>query len=108
MAAFRSVVFACAASIACASALAQQEVRGSIGSTAFCLFQVPSDDPARQRWINLGIVQYVEAMRNELRIAYGGGNFGAGHELRLVYGGPEEALAQLERMRQTAAACAGR
>ncbi|MGE5468724.1 MAG: hypothetical protein ACM3Y9_14985 [Ignavibacteria bacterium] len=98
-------MFACAALAACA---AWGQSPAPAGSTAFCLVQVPSDDPAKQRWINLGIVQYVETTQNELRVVYGGGNFGAGHDLRLVYASPEEALAQLDRMRAAAAACAGR
>lgn len=104
MSAVRLLVVACLALSAWASAWAQP----ARGSSSFCLLQVPSDDPAKQRWINLGIVQYIETTQNELRIAYGGGNFGAGHDLRLVYASPEEALAQLDRMRQAAADCAAR
>lgn len=105
MAAIRSIVATCIALSTCVAATAQPELRGPVGSTAFCLLEVPSGEPGKQRWINLGIVQYVEAANSELRIVYGGGNFGAGHELRLVYGSPEEAHAQIERMRQVAAAC---
>lgn len=89
----------------CAAAMAQPAPR-AVGSTAFCLLEVPSNEPGKQRWINLGHVQYVETANNELRIFYGGGNFGSGHEIHLLYGSPEEALAQLDRMRQAAAACA--
>jgi hypothetical protein len=108
MSAVRLLVVACLALLAWASAWAQTARRSATGSTAFCLLQVPSDDPSKQRWINLGIVQYVETMQNELHIVYGGGNFGAGHDLRLVYASPEEAAAQLDRMRQAAADCAAR
>ena len=52
------------------------------GSTAFCLFPVPADGGI-QRWINLGIVQYVEARNDDVRIYYGGGNLGSGHEARI-------------------------
>lgn len=104
----RSLVLACAASAACVAAWAQPQAKPSNGSTAFCLLQVPAEDPGKQRWINLGMVQYVETSSNELRIVFGSGNVGSGYELRLVYGSPEEAAAQVERMRQAAAACTGR
>ncbi|MBL8459813.1 MAG: hypothetical protein JNM92_10665, partial [Zoogloea sp.] len=37
------------------------------GSTAFCLFPVPADGGV-QRWINLGIVQYVDVRTDEVRL----------------------------------------
>ena len=77
----------------------------SAGSTAFCLFEVPADDNGRRKWINLGIVQYVELGRNELRLSYGGGNFGGGHETRMAVASPADGAALLDRIRQTAAAC---
>jgi hypothetical protein len=101
----RVFIVACAAMAVCASVRADAAVTGVTGSLAFCLFRVPGDEPGRQRWINLGMVQYVETARNELRIIYGGGSFGAGHEVRIAYANAEEVFAQLERMRQTAAAC---
>lgn len=75
------------------------------GSTAFCLFELPADAGDRRRWINLGIVQYVEADVQEVRIAYGGGNFGSGHEARVAVSGPAAAEALVERMRAAAADC---
>jgi len=75
------------------------------GSTAFCLYEVPTDETGKRRWINLGIVQYVEATRSEVRIFYGAGSFGAGHEARFTVGSMEEAAAILEKMRRVAAAC---
>lgn len=75
------------------------------GSTAFCLFEVPSDEPGKRRWINLGIVQYVEATRTELRIYYGGGSLGSGHEVRIPFAGMEEAATLMEKLRKTATAC---
>lgn len=75
------------------------------GSTAFCLFELPPDREGRRRWINLGIVQYVEAEAQELRIAYGGGNLGSGHEARIAVAGVDDALALIERMRAAAARC---
>lgn len=75
------------------------------GSTAFCLFEVPVDEPGKRRWINLGIVQYVEATRTEVKIAYGAGSFGAGHEAKFAVSSTEEAAAILEKMRRVAATC---
>lgn len=75
------------------------------GSTAFCLYEVPADEVGKRRWINLGIVQYVEATRSELKISYGGGGFGSGHEARISVGSMEEALTVLEKIRRVAAAC---
>lgn len=75
------------------------------GSTAFCLYEIPVDEGGKRRWINLGIVQYVEATRTELKIAYGGGFFGAGHEAKIPVASLEEALTLLEKMRRVAAAC---
>jgi hypothetical protein len=74
------------------------------GSTAFCLFEVPGDD-GRRKWINLGIVQYVELGRNDLRLYFGGGNFGGGYETRISVANPADGLALMDRIRQAAAAC---
>lgn len=75
------------------------------GSTAFCLFELPGEYEDRKRWVNLGVVQYVEAGRHEVRIAYGGGNFGGGYEARIPVASAGEALAVVDRMRKAAAAC---
>ncbi len=75
------------------------------GSTAFCLFPVPAEG-GLQRWINLGIVQYVEARPDDVRIYYGGGNLGSGHEARIPVKSREEADAVLARLRRSAALCA--
>jgi len=75
------------------------------GAGGFCLFQLPPEQNSSPRWINLAIVQFVEAAPRELRITYGGGNFGSGHEARIPVAHADEALAHLERMRQAAAAC---
>ncbi|HET7776552.1 MAG TPA: hypothetical protein VFK74_09305 [Azospira sp.] len=74
------------------------------GSAAFCLFEI-APDTERRLWLNLGIVQYLEWRPNELRIFYGGGNLGSGHEYRLA-AGKEEARAFIEKMQAAAALCA--
>lgn len=75
------------------------------GSTAFCLYEIPTDETGKRRWINLGIVQYVEATRTELKISYGGGGFGSGYEAKIPVASMEDALVVLEKMRRVAAAC---
>lgn len=75
------------------------------GSTAFCLYEVPTDENGKRRWINLGIVQYVEATRSDVKILYGAGAFGSGHEVRIAVGGMDEAQLILEKMRRIASAC---
>ncbi len=75
------------------------------GSTAFCLYEIPVDEAGKRRWINLGIVQYVEATRTELKISYGGGGFGSGHDVKIAIASMEDAAVILEKMRRVAAAC---
>lgn len=75
------------------------------GSTSFCLYELPGEEGGKKRWINLGIVQYVEAGRNEVKIGYGGGRFGSGYEVRIPVANAEEAFQQIEHMRKAAAAC---
>jgi hypothetical protein len=75
------------------------------GSIAFCLYEIPLDEAGKRRWINLGIVQYVEATRTEVKIAYGAGGLGSGHEAKIPVTSIEEAAAILEKMRRVAAAC---
>lgn len=100
----------CLATLACLAAVwAEIPAAGAQpvipGSTAFCLFEVPHDENGKRRWINLGIVQYVEATATEVKIFYGGGSFGSGHETRIPVAGMEAALQVLEKMRRVAAAC---
>lgn len=74
------------------------------GSAAFCLYELPDED-GKRRWINLGMVQYLEFVRNELRIYYGGGSLGSGHEARLPITGLAQLEETLEKIRQVAANC---
>jgi hypothetical protein len=75
------------------------------GSTAFCLYELPADGEGKRRWLNLGIVQYIELNRNELRIYYGGGNFGGGYEARIPVPAGSQVQDVLDKIRQTAAGC---
>ncbi len=75
------------------------------GSPSFCLYEVSVDDSGKRKWINLGIVQYIDLNRSDLRVYYGGGNFGGGYEVKVAVASAAEGLALLDRMRQAAAAC---
>lgn len=75
------------------------------GSASFCLYELPVGEDGKRRWLNLGIVQYIELNRNELRLYYGGGNFGGGYEVRLPLASPTQAEETLDRLRQAATAC---
>ncbi|GAA5173614.1 hypothetical protein GCM10025771_01310 [Niveibacterium umoris] len=80
---------------------------GPNGSTAFCLFALPAENGV-QRWINLGIVQYVETRADSVQITFGGGNFGSGYDAKIPVKSPDEARAVLTRLRQTAEDCTRR
>lgn len=74
------------------------------GSPTFCLFALPSEANKRA-WLNLGLVQYIELHPSELRIYYGGGHFGSGHELRIPMTSKDEASAFMKKMLTSAASC---
>jgi hypothetical protein len=90
-------------SLLCAATSAAAQESDRLGTSAFCLFELPGGD--KRLLINLAIVQYVEVARNEVKIAYGGGNFGSGHVARLPAKTPEERDALLARLKKTARAC---
>jgi hypothetical protein len=75
------------------------------GSAGFCLFELPLPSAPVRRLINLSIVQYVELTGEELRIYYGAGNLGNGHEAKMPLKSREQGLEILSRMRQTARNC---
>ena len=74
------------------------------GSTAFCLFELPANGEKRVL-INLAIVQHIEVLRDELKIAYGGGNLGSGHDVRIAFKSTEDANGLLRRLKQAATDC---
>lgn len=75
------------------------------GSTAFCLFDVSNGSGTTRRLINLGIVQYVELGTDDVRIYYGGGNLGSGHEARIPIRSREQGQEVLARMQKAARSC---
>ena len=79
---------------------------GKNASSAFCLFELPAEATATtHRFINLGFVQYIELGREELRVAYGGGSLGGGHEARIPLKTKEEGVELIKRMQRLAREC---
>lgn len=75
------------------------------GSGGFCLYELPARD-GTTRFINLGIVQYVELNRERLRITYGGGKFGSGYDADIPVRNRDDGLDLIKRMQVTARECA--
>jgi hypothetical protein len=119
------ILLAAGAALACCTAFAQAPasapatgasqpatngngtMSSSTGSASFCLFALPADNGG-QRFINLGIVQYVDVHADSVQIGYGGGNFGSGHEAKIPVKSHDEAVAMVGKLRQTAEDCARR
>ncbi|HMV54903.1 MAG TPA: hypothetical protein PLX20_11805 [Rhodocyclaceae bacterium] len=74
------------------------------GSGGFCLFEIPGKDGAT-RLVNIVIVQFVDVMRDRVRLTYGGGNFGSGYESDIPVKSREEGMDIVRRMQQTAREC---
>jgi hypothetical protein len=87
------------------TATAAPSIEVKPGSTAFCLYELPSNEDGKRRWVNLGIVQYVEFSRNELKVYYGGGNLGSGHEAKFPISSTAQLEETLNKIKQTAANC---
>ncbi|MCK9387236.1 MAG: hypothetical protein M0Q22_02420 [Sulfuritalea sp.] len=75
-------------------------------SPFFCLFEIPPDGEKRV-WINLSTIQYIEMRQHDLRIYYGGGKLGSGHELRVPIVGKDDGYAFMKKMQTTAVSCGG-
>jgi hypothetical protein len=86
------------------AAPAGEGVTGKAGNSAFCLFEVPGSGGVR-RFVNLGIVQYVELGAEDVRIYYGGGNLGSGHEARIPLKSRDDGPALIARMQKAAQEC---
>ncbi|XZG69447.1 hypothetical protein ACTSKR_12400 [Chitinibacteraceae bacterium HSL-7] len=72
----------------------------------FCPWLVPGDGKS-ERYVNLTVVQYIDVGDDAVRIAFGGGNLGSGHELNLPVKSRAEAHALLEKMQQASRQCDG-
>lgn len=103
----RSLTLFCLAATAL-SAWGQNDAAAKVpeaGSPSFCLYEVPTDDGGRRRWVNLGIVQYVEATPGDVRLVFGGGNLGSGHEVKIPMASKEQGLAFVDTLRKAAGEC---
>jgi hypothetical protein len=69
----------------------------------FCPWPVPNSET--KRFINLTVVQIVDINDEELRIAFGGGNLGNGHEIKLAIKTRAEGLKILQEMSEAARRC---
>ncbi|STR46023.1 hypothetical protein [Iodobacter fluviatilis] len=69
----------------------------------FCPWPVPGSET--KRFINLTVVQTIEITDEELRIAFGGGNLGSGHEIKLSIKNRADGLKTLQEMSDTARRC---
>lgn len=74
------------------------------GSAGFCLFEIPGKDGAT-RLVNIVIIQFVDVMRDRVRLTYGGGNFGSGYEADIAVKSREEGMELVRRLQQTAREC---
>jgi hypothetical protein len=72
-------------------------------ASPFCLWPVPGSET--KRFINLTVVQTIDITNEELRIAFGGGNLGSGHEIKLAIKNRAEGLKTLQEMSDTAHRC---
>jgi hypothetical protein len=95
---------------ALASALLLASSAGNVfaaenGGGAFCPFELPEQEPGKQRFVNLAIIQYVDVGKDELKIVYGGGALGSGYEVKVALSKPGDGKEFLDRMRKTAAQC---
>ena len=64
-----------------------------------------SSDGDKRTWVNMGIIQYIELRPAELRIYFGAGNLGGGHETRIPVSSRDEGLAMLKKMQANASSC---
>ncbi len=70
----------------------------------FCPYKLPGEGKM-ERYLNLTVVQYVDVGDDVVLVSYGGGNFGAGHELRIKVPNRAEGLEWLRKMSEAAKAC---
>lgn len=77
---------------------------GAANAAPFCPFKLPGEGKM-ERYLNLTVVQYIDVGDDVVLVSYGGGNFGAGHELRIKVPNRAEGLEWLRKMGEAAKAC---
>lgn len=75
-----------------------------VTAAPFCPYKLPGEGKV-ERYLNLTVVQYVDISDDTVLVSYGGGNFGAGHELRIKVPNRAEGLEWLRKMSDAAKAC---
>lgn len=69
----------------------------------FCPWPVPGTET--RHFINLTVVQTIDISDSEFRIAFGGGNLGSGHEIKLAIKQRADGQKILQDMSDTARLC---
>jgi hypothetical protein len=77
---------------------------GGAFATPFCAWKIPQDTKP-ERWINLTVVQFIDVGDEEVRISFGGGNLGSGHDIRIPTKNREESVKLLKSMQDFAKQC---
>lgn len=71
---------------------------------AFCLYKITNDGKS-ERFVNLTVVQYVELNDTDVKLFFGGGNFGAGHEVKLPVKNRDEGRQLLRDLQKAGKEC---
>ncbi|WP_293932812.1 hypothetical protein [Iodobacter sp.] len=69
----------------------------------FCPWPVPGSDG--KRFINLTVVQTIDISDEEIKVAFGGGNLGSGHEIKTAIKNRAEGQKILQEMSDAARRC---
>ncbi|WP_028454136.1 hypothetical protein [Chitinilyticum litopenaei] len=78
---------------------------GLAQAVPFCLYPLPVSEGKPARMINLTVVQYVDLTDRELKISFGGGNLGSGHEVSIPLKNRREGEALLAAMADASRRC---
>ena len=73
-------------------------------AATFCPWKAPGEAKP-ERFVNLTVVQYVDIADEELRVSFGGGNFGSGFEIKIATKSREDGLKILKTMQDAAKQC---
>ena len=74
------------------------------GSAGFCLFEIPGKE-GTTRLVNVVIIQFVDVMRDRVRLTFGGGNFGSGYETDIPMRNREDGMDFVRRLQLAAREC---
>ncbi|WP_028452691.1 hypothetical protein [Chitinilyticum aquatile] len=74
-------------------------------AATFCLYPLPPAEGKPSRMLNLTVVQFVELADRELKISFGGGNLGSGHEVLIPLKNRAEGQRMLDEMAAQSRQC---